>query len=62
MEEAKSGDDETETALVDMFTPYLVVRASGKIRSFHYGLDDRATKPGFQVSRTSRFINQLNIV
>lgn len=61
-EEAKSGDDETETALVDMFTPYLVVRASGKIRSLHYGPDDKATKPGIQVSKTSGFINRLNII
>jgi len=61
-EEAKYEDDETETALVDMFTPYLVVRASGKIRSFDYGLDDKTTKPGFQVSRVSEFINRLNIV
>jgi len=61
-EEAKSEDDETGTALVDMFTPCLVVRASGKIRSFDYGPDDKATKPGFQVSKISRSINRLNIV
>ncbi|KAG6855098.1 hypothetical protein C0991_006027 [Blastosporella zonata] len=30
-------DEEEEVTLVDLFTPYLVVRASGKIRSFDFG-------------------------
>lgn len=29
-------DDEEEIRLVDLFTPHLVVRASGKIRSFDF--------------------------
>lgn len=32
--------EENGLALVDLFTPYLVVRASGKIRSFDFGPDD----------------------
>lgn len=36
-------DDETsagEIGLVDLFTPYLVIRASGKVRSFDFGTKD----------------------
>lgn len=45
-------DEESQTvALADLFTPYLVVRASGKIRSFSFS-DDPANdaKSGFNVS------------
>lgn len=42
-------DGEVEIKLVDLFTPYLVVRASGKIRSFDFGADDKGHKGGTQV-------------
>lgn len=42
--------DEVEVKLADLFTPYLVVRASGKIRSFEFGTDDILHKSGTQVS------------
>jgi U3 small nucleolar RNA-associated protein 12 len=45
-------DDEIK--LVDLFTPYLVVRASGKIRSFDFGPDDAGLKGGTPVSATTR--------
>lgn len=48
--EGKPDDGDPEITLVDMFTPHLVVRASGKIRSFDYGTDDKAAKIGIQVS------------
>lgn len=38
-----------ELQLVDMFTPHLVVRASGKIRSFDFGLEPPALKGSTQV-------------
>jgi len=37
-------DDSTEDILVDFFTPHLVVRASGKIRSFDFGFNQSASK------------------
>jgi U3 small nucleolar RNA-associated protein 12 len=46
------GDSEVEIKLVDLFTPYLVVRASGKIRSFDFGADDKGHKGGTQVLDT----------
>lgn len=33
-----------EVQLVDLFTPYLVVRGGGKIRSFDFGADDSGAK------------------
>ena len=36
--------------LVDLFTPYLIVRASGKIRSFSFATDEISTKGGVHVS------------
>jgi U3 small nucleolar RNA-associated protein 12 len=52
----KAGEDENiddendeEIQLVDLFTPYLVVRGSGKIRSFCFGPDDASTKGAVQV-------------
>ena len=39
-----------EVALVDLFTPYLVVRASGKIRSFAFSEAEKNPKGGVQVS------------
>ncbi|KAJ3573882.1 hypothetical protein NP233_g2154 [Leucocoprinus birnbaumii] len=47
--EEQAEEDEPEITLVDMFTPHLVVRASGKIRSFDYGSDDKNAKPGIQL-------------
>ncbi|KXN83719.1 hypothetical protein AN958_00861 [Leucoagaricus sp. SymC.cos] len=47
--EERPEEDDSGITLVDMFTPHLVVRASGKIRSFDYGLDDKSAKPGIQL-------------
>jgi U3 small nucleolar RNA-associated protein 12 len=41
----KVDDDKTgagEVGLVDLFTPYLVIRASGKVRSFDFSIKDAA--------------------
>jgi U3 small nucleolar RNA-associated protein 12 len=48
-------DEETEIKLADLFTPYLIVRASGKIRSFEFGADDVGHKGGTQVSSREFF-------
>lgn len=54
----KKGEEETDEVhdgeekgveLVDLFTPYLVVRASGKIRSFSFVDEERGPKGGVQV-------------
>lgn len=37
--------------MADLFTPYLVVRASGKIRSFAFENESATTKGGIQVRR-----------
>ena len=37
--------------MADLFTPYLVVRASGKIRSFAFENESTTTKGGIQVRR-----------
>ncbi|KAG5644079.1 hypothetical protein DXG03_009169 [Asterophora parasitica] len=47
-DEQDGDDDDDEIKLVDLFTPYLVVRASGKIRSFDFGGDANA-KGGLQI-------------
>lgn len=48
------GDDEIEAgelSLVDLFTPYLVIRASGKVRSLYFSTKDiHGHKAGVQVS------------
>ncbi|KAJ7744543.1 WD-repeat-containing protein [Mycena maculata] len=44
---ADEGNEEIQ--LVDLFTPYLVVRASGKIRSFSFGPDEASMKGGVQL-------------
>ncbi|KAI0638283.1 WD-repeat-containing protein [Trametes polyzona] len=36
--------DEKEVELADLFTPYLIVRASGKVRSFDFGDEEAAGK------------------
>ena len=41
-----------DVSLVDLFTPYLVVRASGKIRSFAFCDEENTSKSGVQVSLT----------
>jgi U3 small nucleolar RNA-associated protein 12 len=51
---AENGDGDNETNdlqvnLVDLFTPYLVIRASGKIRSFDFSSDEVSSKSGIQV-------------
>ncbi|XP_006460011.1 hypothetical protein AGABI2DRAFT_202593 [Agaricus bisporus var. bisporus H97] len=47
--EEKEEEGDPEITLVDMFTPHLVVRASGKIRSFDYGADEKTVKAEFQL-------------
>ncbi|KAA1466214.1 WD-repeat-containing protein [Dentipellis sp. KUC8613] len=42
-------DKESDVDLVDLFTPYLVVRASGKIRSFSFNDADGTPKGGAQI-------------
>ncbi|KAJ7283753.1 WD-repeat-containing protein [Mycena rebaudengoi] len=43
-------DDKNEDIeLIDLFTPHLVVRASGKIRSFSFGPDEVSSKGGVQL-------------
>jgi len=45
-----SENEETmESNIVDYFTPHLVVRASGKIRSFDFGSSNPTTKVAMQV-------------
>jgi U3 small nucleolar RNA-associated protein 12 len=48
-------DEEAKINLADLFTPYLIVRASGKIRSFEFGADDAGHKGGTQVSSLESF-------
>ncbi|TDL29382.1 WD-repeat-containing protein [Rickenella mellea] len=52
-----------EIALVDLFTPYLVVRASGKVRSFDFVREDHAIKGGTQlfVALASNALEVYNI-
>jgi hypothetical protein len=38
------GNEDAEIQLVDLYTPYLVVRASGKIRSFNFVVNDLHAK------------------
>lgn len=42
--EGMAEDEDSAIALPDLFTPYLVVRASGKIRSFNFGEEEKNTK------------------
>lgn len=50
--EAMDVEGDQPVEVVDLFTPYLIVRASGKIRSFDFGKEDAvlATKGNTQVS------------
>ncbi|KAG5636854.1 hypothetical protein H0H81_006606 [Sphagnurus paluster] len=44
----EGANDDEDVKLIDLFTPYLVVRASGKIRSFDFG-GDVNVKGGLQI-------------
>jgi U3 small nucleolar RNA-associated protein 12 len=45
--------DPKEIQLIDLFTPYLVVRSSGKIRSFDFSTEESGSKGGIQVCSIS---------
>ncbi|KAF5322187.1 hypothetical protein D9619_000449 [Psilocybe cf. subviscida] len=47
--EAEEEAEAPETSLVDRFTPHLVVRASGKIRSFDFGSNPASSKAHPQI-------------
>lgn len=51
-DEVEDGGEEGKIELVDLFTPYLVVRASGKIRSFGFEAEETTPKGGTQVYYT----------
>jgi U3 small nucleolar RNA-associated protein 12 len=46
-------DADQDIKLVDQFTPYLIIRTSGKIRSFDFGPGDGSVKGGVQVQKLS---------
>jgi U3 small nucleolar RNA-associated protein 12 len=48
-EDEMDADNDPQVKLVDLFTPHLVVRASGKIRSFDFGSDAISSRSGTQV-------------
>ena len=57
-ESSGQGDENTalneqdqDIKLIDQYTPYLVIRTSGKIRSFDFGPGDVDVKGGIQVQR-----------
>lgn len=55
------GEDQNEVSLVDRFTPYLVIRASGKVRSFSFSETENSSKGGVHVSLNKAFqIGDLN--
>ncbi|TFK55785.1 WD40 repeat-like protein [Heliocybe sulcata] len=56
-------DEHKEVELVDLFTPYLVVRASGKIRSFDFPSSDPGVKGNTQlfVALASNALEVYNI-
>ncbi|KAF9263506.1 WD40 repeat-like protein [Marasmius fiardii PR-910] len=41
--------EEVQIGLVDFFTPYAIVRGSGKIRSFDFGIGDHNARSGIQI-------------
>jgi hypothetical protein len=55
VEDNKAGDNE-EIQLPDLFTPYLIVRSSGKIRSFDFGIDRALSKSGAQVREPAHIV------
>ncbi|KAF8165445.1 WD-repeat-containing protein [Crassisporium funariophilum] len=48
-QELEDDADDMDSNLVDYFTPYLVVRASGKIRSFDFGSNESSSKTATQL-------------
>jgi len=52
--DADQQDADQDIKLVDQFTPYLVIRSSGKIRSFDFG-PDGGVKGGIQVQTHAFF-------
>jgi U3 small nucleolar RNA-associated protein 12 len=48
--DGKEEVDDGKIDLVDLFTPYLVVRASGKVRSFDFATEESNIKGGVHVS------------
>jgi len=51
-------DSDAEINVVDIFTPHLVVRASGRIRSFDFGSEVNQHK-GIQVSHVALYRSLL---
>ncbi|KAG1892575.1 WD-repeat-containing protein [Suillus subluteus] len=56
-------DVDQEINVIDLFTPYLVVRASAKVRSFDFGSKENVSKPGVQlfVALSSNALEVYNI-
>lgn len=54
--EEEGVDGKEDIKLADLFTPYLIVRAGGKIRSFEFGPDNSANH-GIQVSISFILLN-----
>lgn len=56
-------DVDQEINVIDLFTPYLVVRASAKVRSFDFGSKEAVSKPGVQlfVALSSNALEVYNI-
>lgn len=50
--EAPQDADDDEIKLVDLFTPHVVIRGNGKIRSFAFAAESTSTKGGIQVKYT----------
>ncbi|KLO08525.1 WD-repeat-containing protein [Schizopora paradoxa] len=49
MDQMEVDGEEHEVNLVDRFTPYLVIRASGKVRSFSFSETESSTKGGVHI-------------
>ncbi|OAX43873.1 WD40 repeat-like protein [Rhizopogon vinicolor AM-OR11-026] len=56
-------DVDQEINVIDLFTPYLVVRASAKVRSFDFGSKEATSKPGVQlfVALSSNALEVYNV-
>ncbi|KAH9938569.1 WD40 repeat-like protein [Fomitopsis serialis] len=59
--DGEAEDKDKEVELVDLFTPYLVVRASGKIRSFDFADDDVSRAKGTTQLFTALASNALEV-
>ncbi|KAH9940581.1 WD-repeat-containing protein [Amylocystis lapponica] len=59
----EADQEDQELQLADLFTPYLAVRASGKIRSFDFGDEETSTKGATQlfVALSSNALEVYNI-